>query len=316
MAVGSRQLVIAGMVGSAVLAALKLMASAATGSAAMAGTAIQSGVDAGARAGLLVGLGRADRPADVHYPYGHGRELHFWAFVVAILLFAFGAGIALHRGIVQIRDPRPLVDAVLAYWVLGLALVFEAAGLVLAWRAVDREPDAVPLWRAMRAETDPVFRTALFGRGAGLIGLVIALVGVLLADRFGMAGADGAASVAIGVVLAGTAVMLAVETRALLVGEASSDELLEDIIGLAGQASFVDGVNEARTMHFGPADVLVNLSVDARDSLNAGVVETGISELEAEIIRRHPEVTRVFIEIQKARDHDSLPLPGAAPGVD
>jgi divalent metal cation (Fe/Co/Zn/Cd) transporter len=165
----------------------------------------------------------------------------------------------------------------------------------------------------MRAETDPVFLAALFGKGAGLLGLAVAFLGLLLADRFGMPGADGAASVAIGVILAATALMLAVQTRGLLIGEAASDALIEDIIGVAGRAAFVDGVNEARTMHFGPADVLVNLSVDARDQLTAGVVEAGIAALEAEIMRRHPEVSRVFIEIQKARNSDSLPFPGDAP---
>lgn len=312
MAGGSRRVVIAAMVGNAALAMTKLMASAVTGSVAMAATAIQSAVDAGTQAGLLFGL-RAGRPVDARRAFGYGRDIYFWAFVVAILLFAFGAGIAVYRGIAQMRNPQPVTEAFRAYWVLALALVFEGAALAMAWRAVEREPDGTPVWQAMRAETDPVFLTALFGKSAGLLGLAVAFLGVLLADRFGMPGADGAASVAIGVILAATALMLAVQTRGLLIGEAASDALIEDIIGVAGQAAFVDGVNEARTMHFGPADVLVNLSVDARDHLTAGVVEAGIAALEAEIMRRHPEVSRVFIEIQKARDSDSLPFPGDAP---
>lgn len=312
MAGGSRRVVIAAMVGNAALAMTKLMAAAVTGSVAMVATAIQSAVDAGTQAGVLFGL-RAGRPADARHAFGYGRDIYFWAFVVAILLFAFGAGIAVDRGLAQMRNPQPVTEAFRAYWVLALALVFEGAALAMAWRAVEREPDGRPVWQAMRAETDPVFVTALFGKGAGLLGLAVAFLGLLLADRFGMPGADGAASVAIGVILAATALMLAVQTRGLLIGEAASDALIEDIIGVAGQAAFVDGVNEARTMHFGPADVLVNLSVDARDHLTAGVVEAGIAALEAEIMRRHPEVSRVFIEIQKARDSDSLPFPGDAP---
>lgn len=313
MAGGSRRVVIAAMLGNAAIAVTKFAASLVTGSSAMFAEAIHSVVDTGNQVLLLFGMHRAARPADPAHPFGHGKEIYFWAFVVAILLFAFGAGISIYEGILKILDPHPLTDAFWNYIVLGLALVFEAAAFTIALREFNRIRGDTPVWEAVRDSKDPALFTVLFEDSAAMLGLATAFVGVLLADRYGLHWADGAASIGIGIILAVAAVLLAVETKGLLIGEAASDELIGDIIGIAGRAAFVDGVNEARTMHFGPADVLVNLSVDARDHLTAGAVETGISELEAEIIRRHPEVTRVFIEIQKARDSDSLPLPGAPP---
>ena len=154
-------------------------------------------------------------------------------------------------------------------------------------------------WQAA-ASKGPARFVLLFAHGVALAGLGVALLGVFCSDRLGWLGADGAAALFIGVLLAAAALALAGETRRLLIGEAASPDLVEDLLGVAGAAAFVEGVNEVRTVHFGPGDVLVNLSVDARDHLTAGEVETGVSALEAEIRARHHEVSRVFIEIQAA----------------
>lgn len=312
MAGGSTGTMIAAtLVGGAITLA-KFAASVTTGSSAMLAEAIRSAVETGNRGLLLFGERRAEEPSDAAYPSGSGREVYFRAILVAMLLFAFGAGISIHEGILNILDPQPLTNAGWNYAVIGIALVFEAVTWTIAYRAFDKSRGETPSWQAVRQSQDPAVVTGLVGKGVAILGLASAFAGILLADRFGLLWADGAASVIIGLLLAMAAVLLAIKTRGLLIGEAANGELIEEIIGIAGQAAFVDGVNEARIMHFGPADVLVNLSVDARDHLNAGVVETGIAALEAEIIRRHPEVTRVFIEIQKARDGGSSAVPGDA----
>ena len=189
-------------------------------------------------------------------------------------------------------------------------MVFEAAAWTVAYRAFERERGNTPILRAVRQSKDPALFTVLFEDSAAMLGLLAALTGVFLSDRFGIYRADGAASLVIGGILAVAALLLAIETKGLLIGEAASDDLLQSVIGLAGQAPFVEGVNEVRTMHFGPADVLVNISVDARNTLMAREIEAEVSRLEARIKDEHPEVSRVFIEIQAASDSADQIAPG------
>ncbi len=302
MAVGTTRVVIAALIGNAAVAVTKFAAAAFTGSAAMFAEAVHSVVDTGNQMLLLYGIRRAGRPADAAHPFGYGKEIYFWAFVVAILLFSLGSGISIWEGIRKIAEPHPISNAYVNYIVLFLAMAFEAAAWTVAYRAFERERGNTPILRAVRQSKDPALFTVLFEDSAAMLGLLVALVGVFLSDRFGIHRADGAASLVIGGILAAAAVLLAIETKGLLIGEAASDELLEAVIGMTGQAGFVEAVNEVRTMHFGPADVLVNISVDARNSLMANEIEAEVSGLEARIKAAHPVVSRVFIEIQAARD--------------
>ncbi|HMQ94270.1 MAG TPA: cation diffusion facilitator family transporter [Amaricoccus sp.] len=310
MAGGTTKVVIAALIGNAAIAVTKFAAAAFTGSSAMFAEAVHSVVDTGNQLLLLYGIRRSGRPADAVHPFGYGKEIYFWAFVVAILLFALGSGISIYEGLHKIADPHPITDAYVNYIVLGLAMVFEAAAWTVAYRAFERERGNTPILRAVRQSKDPALFTVLFEDSAAMLGLLAALTGVFLSDRFGILRADGAASLVIGGILAVAAVLLAIETKGLLIGEAASDDLLQSVIGLAGQAPFVEGVNEVRTMHFGPADVLVNISVDARNSLMANEIEGEVSRLETRIKAVHPEVSRVFIEIQAARDSAGQIAPG------
>jgi divalent metal cation (Fe/Co/Zn/Cd) transporter len=224
--------------------------------------------------------------------------------VVAILLFALGSGISFYEGVHKIQNPHVMENAKWNYVVLALAFCFEAIAWWIALKEFNSVRGKTPLLRAVRESKDPALFTVLFEDSAAMLGLVAAFVGVFFADRMGVLWADGAASIAIGMILAAAAVTLAIETKGLLIGEAADDTLVEGIIGLAGQAPFVMAVNEVRTMHFGPQDVLVNLSVDARDTLSAGQVEIGIASLEDRIKAAWPEITRVFIEIQRGQDSD------------
>jgi cation diffusion facilitator family transporter len=301
MAAGSTRVVIAALLGNAAIAVTKFVAASITGSSAMFAEAVHSVVDTGNQMLLLLGMHRAARPADARHPFGYGKEIYFWAFVVAILLFGLGAGISFYEGIHKIRAPEPIRDAVWNYAVLAVAMLFEAGAWLVAYRAFERVRGDRPWFRALRQSKDPALFTVLFEDTAAMMGLAAAFVGVFCADRLGWLWADGAASLVIGCILALAAAVLANETKGLLIGEAAEEGLVEDIIGIAGAAPFVDGVNEVRTMHFGPADVLVNISVDVHDAMTGGAIEAGISALEAEIKARHPEVGRVFIEVQSAR---------------
>lgn len=297
------------IVGNALVAAAKFGAAAATGSAAMLAAAVQSLVDAGNRALLLYGLRRAGRPADKAHPFGYGRELYFWGFVVAVLLLGLGAGASFHAGLQQLRQPQPIRHPGWNYGVLAIAVVFEAVTWGAAWRDFDRVRGGAPMLKALRAA--PALFTGLLESGAAILGLAAALIGILASDQFGMLRADGAAAMVIAAVMTLAAIALANETKGLLIGEASDDDLISDVFGIAGQAGFVDCVNEVRTTHFGPADVVVNLSVDARDAWLVGDLEQGIAGLEAEIRQRHAAVSRVFVEIQRSVGPQP-PLGGAA----
>ncbi len=310
MAGGSTKVVIAAMIGNGLIAATKFVAAAITGSGAMFAEAVHSTVDTGNQGLLFVGIKRAARPADARHPFGYGQEIYFWAFVVAILLFGLGSGVSIYEGIHKLGDPQPLQNVVWNYAVIGLAIVFESGSWYVAWREFSATRGQAPVLRALRQSKDPATFTVLFEDTAALLGLFAALLGVLAVDRLGWLWADGVATLTIGAILGVAALLLAIETKSLLIGEAADPDLVNDIIGVAGRASFVDGVNEVRTMHFGPGDILVNLSVDARDHLSAGEIEGAISALEDEIKARHPGVSRVFIEIQAADSSAQEIAPG------
>lgn len=308
MAGGSTKVVVAALIGNGLIAVTKFAASAVTGSSAMFAEAVHSVVDTGNQGLLLFGMKRARRPADEYHPFGYGKEIYFWAFVVAIILFALGAGFSLYEGIHKLGNPHPIENAFWNYLVLGLALVFEAVAWTVAWREFNKRRGDTPMWQAVRESKDPALFTVLFEDTAAIAGLVTAGIGVFCADQLGLLWADGAATIAIGCILALAAVLLSIETKSLLIGEAASPEMVSEIITLADEATFVELVNEVRTIHFGPEEVLVNISVDAQDHLTAGEIEDSVSALEDRIRERFSEVTRIFIEIQKAEESDALPI--------
>jgi cation diffusion facilitator family transporter len=295
---GSTKVVIAAFIGNGLIAVTKIVAAALTGSSAMFSEAVHSLVDTGNQALLLYGIQRSRRPADARHPFGYGRELYFWAFVVAILLFSGGAGVSIYEGIHKILDPQPVTDAYLNYIVLGLAMVFEGAAFFFALREFNRVKGGRGYLAAVRVSKDPALFTVLLEDTAALLGLVIAFVGITLAQVLGLPVLDGVASVAIGLVLAASAVLLAYETKGLLIGEAAKPEVVARLRRIVGAEHGVDRINEILTMHMGPRDVLLNLSLDFRSSLTSDQVEAEVTRLERQIKAAFPEITRVFIEAE------------------
>ena len=260
--------------------------------------AVHSLVDTGNQALLLYGIQRSRRPADARHPFGYGRELYFWAFIVAILLFSAGAGVSIYEGVHKIRDPQPVTDAYINYIVLGLAMVFEGAAFVFALREFNRVKGGRGYLAAVRVSKDPALFTVLLEDAAALLGLAVALCGIFLAQVLELPVLDGVASVAIGLVLTAAALLLAYETKGLLIGEAAKPEVVARIRRIVGAEHGVDRINEILTMHMGPRDVLFNLSLDFRSTLTADEVEAEVSRLERQIKAALPEITRVFIEAQ------------------
>ncbi|GAB4241289.1 MAG: cation diffusion facilitator family transporter [Methyloligellaceae bacterium] len=300
---GSRKVIFAALIGNGLIAITKFFAAAYTGSSAMLSEAIHSVVDTGNQGLLLYGIRRSKRPADEDHPFGYGSEIYFWSFVVAILIFGVGAGVSFYEGIQKLLHPHPITSPIVNYVVLGAAIVFEAVAWIIAYREFGRVRGNMGLFEAVQRSKDPTLFTVLFEDTAAMLGLLAALIGVSAAHLWGLAWADGAASIAIGIILAGTATLLAYETKGLLIGESAGRRVVTGIRRIVSSVPEVNRINEMRTMHFAPNDILLALSLDFQDNLRVGEVEQAISHIEREIKGRFPEIKRLFIEVQSREDH-------------
>ncbi len=301
----SKTVIYAALIGNGLIAITKFVAAAFTGSAAMLSEAVHSVVDTGNQGLLLYGIRRSNRPPDELHPFGYGMELYFWAFVVAILIFAGGAGISAYHGIEKILHPEPLENAYVNYIVLGLAMVFEAVAWWVAFKAFRATKGSLGYLEAVRRSKDPALFTVLFEDSAAMLGLIVAFVGIALGQALGMPVLDGVASLMIGIILALTAALLAYEAKGLLIGEGVEPETRRGIRTLIGVQPGILRLNELRSMHLGPEEVLLTISVDFASDLTADQVEAAISRIEREIKTRYPEVRRVFIEAQSWRAHQA-----------
>jgi cation diffusion facilitator family transporter len=309
MAVHSSKTVIyAALAGNILIAISKYGAAWFTGSAAMLSEAIHSTVDTGNQVLLLFGLKRAAKPADSEHPFGHGLQLYFWVFVVAVLIFAVGAGLSFFHGIDKVRNPHAIENAYVSYIVLGLAMVFEGLVWIVALREFRRTQGRFGWLASIRRSKDPVVFTVLLEDSAAMLGLVVAMAGVALAQMFDLPILDGVASIIIGLILAATAAFLAYEAQSLLTGEAADPELRAALRAIVASEPGVVGTNEMLTMHFGPRDVLVTLSLEFADELSATAVEDAVSAIERRIRSAHPEVKRVFVEAQSFLAHRNAAL--------
>ena len=182
-----------------------------------------------------------------------------------------------------------------------LALLFEGAAWLFALREFSRAKGKWGYIEAVKRAKDPSIFVVLFEDSAAMLGLIVAFIGVALTQYTGILFFDGMASVIIGCILVGTAAWLAYETKGLLIGESANRHVVKDIKTILEASPLIEHVNEVLTMHMGPDYVLANLSVDFRDSINAGEVEDTIAGLDRAIKEKHPQVKRIFIEAEKIR---------------
>jgi cation diffusion facilitator family transporter len=305
----SKTVIYAALGGNLLVAVIKFIAASLTGSAAMLSEAIHSTVDSGNQLLLLLGISRAARPANARHPFGHGLQLYFWTFVVAVLIFGVGAGVSVLEGISKIREPHPVGNPWVNYMVLGLALVFEGAVWIVALRVFRATKGALGWIEAVQLSKDPTVFTVLFEDTAAILGLLVALTGIALSQLLDLPVLDGVASLVIGLILAGTATFLAWECQSLLTGEGASPAVQASIYAIASAERSVVRPNEILTMHFGPQEVLVALSLDFVDTGTAAEVERAVTRIERAIKAAHPEVKRVFVEAQDREAHRSSQKP-------
>jgi divalent metal cation (Fe/Co/Zn/Cd) transporter len=204
-------------------------------------------------------------------------------------------------------DPHEIENACINYIVLGIAFIFESVAWWMAFKEFKLRKGQLSFITAIRESKDPAIFTVLLEDTAAALGLVVAFLGIYLGQIFGLPVLDGVASVVIGVLLASVSIFLAVECKGLLIGESAKSSVVRGIRAITDSRDGVVGINELRTMHLGPEDLLVNMSVDFADGLTSSDVETEISELEWEIKTSFPEVKRIFIEAQsRSGRHASL----------
>lgn len=299
----NKKVVFAAMAGNALIALTKFIASFLTGSAAMFSEAIHSVVDTGNQVLLLHGINRSQRPATPDHPFGYGREIYFWAFVVAILIFGIGAGLSIYEGIRTLRTPHTVKDPLVNYLVLAFAATFEGGAWWVAFREFKRTQGSMGYLTALRRSKNPAIFTVLFEDSAALLGLFIAFVGILLGQIFDQPAFDAWASLLIGLVLAAVAALLAYESKGLLIGESADRRVVEGIRQLVAEDRRVRQPLDVLTMHMGPDDVLLNLSVEFEHALSAPEVEDVVCTLERRIQTRFPQIRRVFVEAESLRDH-------------
>jgi cation diffusion facilitator family transporter len=304
----SKKVIYAALGGNFLIAVTKLAASFFTGSSAMFSEAVHSLVDTGNQGLLLYGIKRSNRPSDAKHPFGYGMELYFWTFIVALLIFGLGSGISIFEGIKKVQNPEIIKNASINYIVLGFALIFESIAWYIAFKEFKSKQYSNSrlsrgFFQTVHESKDPIVFTVLFEDSAAIFGLIVAFVGIWLAELLNMPILDGVASIVIGVILAITAGVLAYESKGLLLGEGAATEVISKIHEIVNEEKSIIAINEVLTMHMGPEDILLNLSIDFIDDLTSLEVEATISHLESRIKANHPHINRIFIEAQSIADH-------------
>ena len=306
----SSRVVKAALVGNALVATTKFAAALITGSSAMLSEAVHTAADTGNELLLLYGLRRAAKPPDADHPFGHGRELYFWSFVVALLVFALGAGVSIYEGVSHVLHPAAIANPGVNYAVLALALVFESGSWWVALKEFRFAKGDRGYLEGVRRSKDPATFIVLAEDTGAILGILIAFAGNAAAQLLDRPVLDGVASIAIGLLLATTALVLARETKGLLIGEPARSELVSSICRMAREHAGVERSNGLFTVHLGPRQVLAALSIEFQDTLTAANVEAIVADLEDQVRKVHPEVVSVLIKPQKA-DRADFRLPRA-----
>ncbi|WP_375514434.1 cation diffusion facilitator family transporter [uncultured Nostoc sp.] len=292
----SNKTIFAAMGSNLAIAITKFIAASITGSSAMISEGIHSLVDTSDQLLLLLGISRSQKPADDSHPFGYGQELYFWTFIVAILIFAIGGGMSIYEGITHLINPSPLEDPMWNYIVLSVAILLEGYSWTVALKEFLPTKGKQNFWQAIKNSKDPTVITILFEDSAAILGLLVALIGIFLGHLFNNVYFDGIASIMIGIILAIVAVVLARESKGLLVGESANPQTIANIRSLSKTEPGVQEVIRVLTMQLAPQEVLLNLEIQFSKKLTGEEIALTVESLEAKISQKHPEIKQIFIE--------------------
>lgn len=278
------------------IAITKFIAASVTGSSAMISEGVHSVVDTSNEVFLLLGISRSKKPADADRPFGYGKELYFWAFIVSLMIFGVGGGISFYEGIVHIQHPEEIKNPMWNYVVLGIAFLFDGASFVTAWKEFKRQRGDSTFWAAVKKSKDPSTFVVLFEDAADLLGLIVAFLGVFLGHLYKNPYLDGAASIIIGIILASISVILARESRSLLMGESAGHTTLQGVVRVTEANPAIVKVIRHLSMFMGPEEIVLLLVVTFRENMTAPEVSDTIVRLRDEIQKEYPFFRQIFIQ--------------------
>ena len=295
----SKKVVYAAIAGNLAIAISKFAAAIFTGSSAMLAEAFHSSVDTGNEFLLLLGLNRSHIPPDAQHPFGHGKELYFWALIVAVFMFGIGGGMSIYEGISGLAHPGQLEDAVWAYSVLAVSAVFEGYTWNVARKALNkRRRKGESIWATIHRSSNPAIFSPFVEDTAALAGIAVAFLGIWLSHVFSSPYFDASASIVIGLILIVAAAFLARETGGLLVGESLDQRQVNHIRDIIQRHQAVDRVGDLLTMQLGPDQVLLAADIAFRPGLNTDRLEKTVEDIEMAVQKEHPSVKRIFFEAQ------------------
>jgi cation diffusion facilitator family transporter len=297
---GSHKVVHVALAGNLMIAIAKFVAAALSGSSAMLSEGVHSLVDTVNEVLLLYGLHCAGKPPDRTHPFGHGRELYFWSFIVALLVLAMGAGVSFYEGVMHIRQPEPITHPLMNYAVLAVSFLFEGVSWHVALREFRARKGRLGYFEAFRLSKDPATFTVLLEDSAALLGLLVALAGLIAAQLLDLPWIDGVASLGIACVLAVSATLLARETKGLLIGETAHPAVSDAILAIAATDDGVRCANGVLTVQMGPRQVVAALSAEFEDALTTPQIEACINRIEKQAKVAHPEIISLFVKPQTA----------------
>jgi cation diffusion facilitator family transporter len=296
---GSKLAIFASIAANLLIAIMKFIASAFTGSAAMFSEGIHSIIDTSNGLLLLFGIKKSKQAPDKLHPFGHGKEVYFWSFIVAIFIFSLGGGVAIYEGIHNLMDPGTHDSSLKAmYWNYGViigAIIFEGASLIVSWKEF-RKVYPKGFKSALVESKDAATLAVIIENGAAVVGLVIALIGVTLANIYHNSMFDALASIAIGVLLIFVALFMAKETKDLLIGETVLQEDIDKIKAILDSYDELEMYGNIRSMHLGPDDAIVALEVNFKDDTPVKEVERIVAEIKKRIHESDYIFTHTYVE--------------------
>jgi cation diffusion facilitator family transporter len=278
------------------IAITKLVAAVFTGSSAMVSEGIHSLVDTSNEVLLLLGISKSQKPADEARPFGYGRELYFWSFVVSLLFFALGGGFSIYEGIEHLLNPEEVRNPIWNYIVLGIAFIFDGISFITAMKEFKRQRGETPFWRAVRDSKDPSTFVVLFEDAADVIGIIIAFTGILLGQLLQNPYLDGIASIMIGLLLTAVAILLVRESRSLLMGETPPSDELKLVIEMAESDPIVNEVTQHLSTYLAPEEVILILKINFIPQAGNAQITDAINGIRGAVQSKYPHYKQLFIE--------------------
>ena len=295
----SRISVYVALIADVLIAACKFIAAFISGSSAMLSEGIHSLIDSVNEILLLVGLHHSRKPADEDRPFGYGRELYFWSFIVSLLIFSLGGCITIYQGITKLKHPSGIEDLAWSYTVLAVSFVFNSASLFIAAKSFNKQRREDDFWEEVKQSKDPSSFLVLLEDAAGLLGVIIAFIAIWLQDITHNNNYDGIASILIGFILIAVSFVLVRENRSLLMGEPAGKETLKKIIALTEKDEAVAKVVKHYSIYMSPEEIILQLRIVFKGQQSVTEAVEAIERIKKNIQQKYPRIKQLFIEPAK-----------------